>query len=595
MPSALDELEELEARLDHATGRERLLRLLLELATDLTATPDPERALAAIVKRTRTLLASDVAYLSLNDPATGETYIRTSSGVISERYRGLRLPLGAGLLGRVAVGQSTIHTDNLLAYLERPGVDRPSWLPNVIEEEGIVAILGVPLRAQGRVLGALVVADRRARRHSHEERSFAEAISSHAAVALESAFRFDELQRALDERDRAEEELNAQLRAAQHRMTVERELNDLVTSRRPLAGILELLRRETNGLGLVVDPLGRLLAGLSREGTYSVSPEECGVSETWLTRAVSRIGGGDRYLDLGDGRYLFPAMAGSRVQGAILMRMRLDQDTMLLVERAARALVVVGLLEESRFGVSHRRQRALFEALISGLRGPRREVLDECATFGLSAETEMTVLCVDVTRDVSLQLLRDLDFSGGTHPGIGADRDGQLVIVTPTRAASAVMAAIRASHPRAAIGSASSSLDPVAIRTAHRDAHASLTALKALGKESTTASLSDLGMIGLMLSGAPAGFAKTFVRRTIGPLLDYDERKGTALAETALTFCQNDGNQASVGRQMHLHPNTVRQRLQRIVDLIGPDWSRAERRTDIHLALQVWKMSDTIR
>lgn len=59
----------------------RLLAALAECAVDLVELRDPRLVLQALVRRTRLLLGSDLAYLSLNDLAAGETHIETSGNL----------------------------------------------------------------------------------------------------------------------------------------------------------------------------------------------------------------------------------------------------------------------------------------------------------------------------------------------------------------------------------------------------------------------------------------------------------------------------------------------------------------------------------
>ena len=58
--------------------------------------------LAAIVRRARQLLGTDVAYMTLNDADRGDTYMRVTDGCVSARFQRLRLRMGAGLGGLVA-------------------------------------------------------------------------------------------------------------------------------------------------------------------------------------------------------------------------------------------------------------------------------------------------------------------------------------------------------------------------------------------------------------------------------------------------------------------------------------------------------------
>jgi hypothetical protein len=96
----------LNAQLWEASRREGLLRVLYDTATDLTGIRDVEAVLKAIVRRTRSLIGSDIAYLSLNDYDSGESYVRVTDGATTALFRNIRMPLGEGVLGAVATGEA---------------------------------------------------------------------------------------------------------------------------------------------------------------------------------------------------------------------------------------------------------------------------------------------------------------------------------------------------------------------------------------------------------------------------------------------------------------------------------------------------------
>ena len=82
--------------------RETELSALFQTASDLAALTGVDEVLTAIVRRARTLLARDIAYLCLNDDARGDTYMRVTDGSVSAEFQAVRLPFGAGLGGLVA-------------------------------------------------------------------------------------------------------------------------------------------------------------------------------------------------------------------------------------------------------------------------------------------------------------------------------------------------------------------------------------------------------------------------------------------------------------------------------------------------------------
>ncbi len=104
------------------------------------------------------------------------------------------------------------------------------------------------------------------------------------------------------------------------------------------------------------------------------------------------------------------------------------------------------------------------------------------------------------------------------------------------------------------------------------------------------ATTADLGFSGLLLGqdrDVPG-----FVQRSLGPLLDYDRRRGTLLVETLRAYFACGGNLSRAKDRLHIHVNTVTQRLERIGQLIGADWQQPERALELQLALHLHGLID---
>jgi GAF domain-containing protein len=202
-PERLAELEQakvlalrVRAILERRRRREEELSGLFDTASDLAGLRDLDAVLAAIVHRARTLLGADVAYMTLNDEERGDTFMRVTDGSISARFQALRLPMGAGLGGLVAQSGSPYVTAN---YPEDLRFRHTGEIDGAVTEEGLVAILGVPLRLGSRVIGVLYAANRSARPFLREEVSLLVSLAAHAAVAIDTARLLDETQQALAE------------------------------------------------------------------------------------------------------------------------------------------------------------------------------------------------------------------------------------------------------------------------------------------------------------------------------------------------------------------------------------------------------------
>jgi DNA-binding PucR family transcriptional regulator len=72
--------------------------------------------------------------------------------------------------------------------------------------------------------------------------------------------------------------------------------------------------------------------------------------------------------------------------------------------------------------------------------------------------------------------------------------------------------------------------------------------------------------------------------------LEYDERRGTELLSTLETWYAAGGSLAATARLLHVHANTVSQRLDRIGVLLGEGWRDPERALEHQLALRLHRL-----
>ena len=73
-------------------------------------------------------------------------------------------------------------------------------------------------------------------------------------------------------------------------------------------------------------------------------------------------------------------------------------------------------------------------------------------------------------------------------------------------------------------------------------------------------------------------------------MLDYDGRRGTALVKTLEAYFGAGGSLARAAEVLHVHVNTVTQRLDRIAQLPGADWQDPSRALDLQLALRLHRL-----
>ena len=128
------------------------------------------------------------------------------------------------------------------------------------------------------------------------------------------------------------------------------------------------------------------------------------------------------------------------------------------------------------------------------------------------------------------------------------------------------------------------------ITQAWREARQTLTALLRLERTGEVSDPAGLGLARLLLGGNGPQDLEEFVDRTLGPVLRYDSQRDTMLAATLEAWLGSGGALRETADRLHIHPNTVTQRLDRIGQLLGSGWREPDRKLAVQLALQIVRL-----
>ncbi|MYY84581.1 GAF domain-containing protein, partial [Streptomyces sp. SID335] len=274
--AALDEATDIALRIHRTLGahrrREAELTALFDTASDLAALRDPDAVLRAIVRRAKLLLGTDVTYLSLNDETAGDTYMRVTDGSIAAAFQQLRLGMGEGLGGLVAQTARPYVTHD---YQQDPRFHHTDAIDSAVLQEGLRAILGVPLRLGSRVIGVLYAADRAAREFATEEIVLLSSLADHAAIAIDGARLLEETRAALVDLNAATETIRAHSRAMRRAEQAHDQLTDLVLRGGGADEVADGIAALLDGGALIHDADG---VELARTGSDPLPPPAAAVA-----------------------------------------------------------------------------------------------------------------------------------------------------------------------------------------------------------------------------------------------------------------------------------------------------------------------------
>ncbi|GGZ35939.1 helix-turn-helix domain-containing protein [Streptomyces poonensis] len=568
--------------------REAELSALFETAHDLAGLRDLDSVLRAIVQRARSLLATDVAYLSLNDPERGDTYMRVTEGSVAARFQQLRLGMGEGLGGLVAQTARPYVTDD---YFEDARFRHTMTIDAGVRDEGLVAILGVPLMLGPHVIGVLFAADRRARVFEREQIALLGSFAALAAAAIDTTNLLTETRSALADLERANEIIQDRSGVIERAAEVHDRLAELV-----LRG---------GGVHDVAAAVSRILGG-------TVEFTEADATPGAALEASRAEGHAVRHRD----DWVAAVAAGGELLGALVLRARpgLDPVDQRTLERAAMVTSLLLLARRSAAEAERRVRGELLDDLLDARHRDPRLLRERAARLHADLDAAHVVLAAridgppaDADQEAAARrrLWSAASHLAATRHGLAAARDGGTVLLLPlTPDVTATELARRtavhlgtAVHEAVTVG-ASAPVDdltarPDTVATAYAEGRRCLEALRLLGRTGDGAAAEDFGFLGLLLAGDRD--VTRFVERTIGEVIAYDERRGTELLRTLDAYFACGMSPVRTKDELHVHVNTVAQRLERVGRLLGDDWQRPDRLLEVQLALRLRRLSSPIR
>ncbi|WP_281275810.1 helix-turn-helix domain-containing protein [Arthrobacter echini] len=545
---------------------------------------DRRLILQGIVRRTRALIGTDMAYLSRNDLKAGETFIDVTDGVETEAYRQIRMPLGTGILGAAAAGGTSIRTND---YLSDPHMNHLSFIDSIVEGEGVKAIMGAPIRIAGRVVGALLVASRSNTIYDDEALTCLEALAAQTAIALEQERLNERITSAEALFGLTESEHASKLQSLSKLVTLDGQLTGCLLEGTGPPGVVSVL---STAIGLpvsVFDAAGQLIVSNSHDGIL-LPDLNAAVNTSAASGAAVTVNQESSPLTV------VAAVAGNEVLGTVVAHGGPGMNLVPAIERSAVFISVMMLFERTLIDADQRTQATLIDDLLSERPLDRTTLASRLAAYELKIGDPCTMLVINVLRrDRYKAMVLARELLGG-KAGLVALHEGHLCVMVPGSDGlvwgEKLVTTLIAQGTAATGGCSIAEKGPTQLRAAHQRAQDLVDALNALGRHSECVDSTGLGLIGLLLGNANKQSIGNLVDQQLLPLLEYDKTRKTTLTHTAWTYLENGSHAPNTAKNLNIHPNTVRQRIERIDSLLGSSWRRAPDLIDVHVALRIWRM-----
>ncbi|MDT5174973.1 MAG: hypothetical protein QOG37_2224 [Mycobacterium sp.] len=577
---------------DARPGAELLtwLGALRELSSAATSAANLQQILELVAETARTLLGFDFCGV-LTPNAAQESLVITGWSGLSADYvtrvnsdRPIRLDSGAP-------SSRAFHSGRPVAI--RDITAEPQFTPwgGVAREQGYRAIVSVPLVAGDEVLGTLNGYYMPVHTFTAHEIERLTLLANHAAIAVTSARRLDQLR-----------QLNESLRDQRDALTRSEEIHErflAVTLRSGgLSGVAAVLA-ELIGRPVLVEDVRNVV--LATAGDHTQLPDAAQRGTAVIDRAASsRPVHVDIERDPGRGFYVSTARLGEDVVARIWFPAEEPSLDPMGVRAVEHASIVISL-ELLRIRTAAEVEQRLRGELLSDVLGGGASLSDQLLQRAQRLGHDLTRPHVTLVAALSaacepaeirlyqraLSLVAELVAPYQPRPlaamcrgnvvtlwPVGA-RDPQVTggpaADSPDSVASLIHRAIGAVAQEVDVTVAMFAPDAQTYREAYRTAKGALDIAVRAGRTNTVVQLEDLGVVGLLLQLEDSTQLVAFAARILGPLQRHDDAHQTDLIATLRAHFACNQDRRKTAAALHIHPNTVTQRLRRIEQLCNVD------------------------
>src|SRR5699024_6185361 len=463
-----------------------------------------------------------------NDYERGESYVRVTDGATTAAFRTIRIPLGGGVLGTVATGAAPAQS------ADYPRDTTKSHFPDsdsAVIGEGVKAIMGVPLWAGGTVIGALMVADRRAHEFDSDDISVLESIGAHAAVALDNARLFTDMSPTLDQLHAAQRENTDHVRSLEELTALDQQLMETLAAEDILPSLRRLIATTLDARVWILDPSGEPIGDPPTD-------EGCRDARMREAAARSRSHRIPVPFSVGDTPFMvMSAVAANEHMADLLVADVNDDRAAVIIERSTLVLSTAMLFERTLREAQFRLQRELVDELLS----PRTQITEalrrRAQRFGVGDDAMLVVRAVCTLPEDRARAVTLLRRFARPSQVVAAYADVVCVVEGVTEdsddSGQWVVDLLSQESILATVGSSTSTCGLRHLPAAFDEARTVQSALIALDRRGEAAGMPQLGTAGMLLGGVDRAFARRLLHSHLGALIDYDRRRRTELMQTA--------------------------------------------------------------
>lgn len=539
----------------------------------ITGVREPEQIMDRLVIEARRLLSADLAYIATGDSDVRFTIQHCAGVTLTEL-------VGKSFAPRTGLAAEVVRTGQPMQVLDYS----PSTLfthgeaDEIARDEGMVSLLAIPLALRARLGGVLCVAHRTATVFSPADVEMGVVIADHAASCVETAALLEQHAYRVEQLTELNEELSRRDRLLSDEAQWTADVIDIV------------------GQGGGVHEILTALAADERDVAFAPAtggpPQRSGPQVFTDTELAARLAAPEP--DDADGVFCLrrPVAAGGQQLGTPMLARRgpISAEDEALLRRAG---PVLALIRAAQTAAENEVWRDRGVWLRAALAGPD-DAPDPGRLPGIRANrTYVVIYCVlrpDRADSGGQRALTPARVASALPAGTSFPDGDDLVIICLAADLDRTARALRTSLGSATFAGGVSAEVPGRIRElrkALREARRTATGLLTLHMRQTVAGSTALGPLTLLLAAAGDADALLKAEETLRPFAALPSRRAAELRDTMAAFLRHNQHMQRTAQELHIHVNTLYQRLDSITHLFGELWRTPQHSLALRLALEI--------
>ncbi|MBM7518583.1 helix-turn-helix domain-containing protein [Nocardioides nitrophenolicus] len=471
-----------------------------------------------------------------------------------------RLRVGEGIGGRVALERRPQMSRDY-----RHDSRRVPLMKRLIDNEGIQATLIVPILVAETTLGVLYAAHRHPYPWTEAEQDALEQIAHDLGVRLRQLDVDGGRQRLADRAERRSS-------LARLNMEASARLAGNLAHHADAGLALDLLAREVGGCVELRQPDGTLI------------------------RTSGELGDGNPRVIV---RAVLPECDDLTV--VVVHTREPDEDARAFIDLCVGLFRLQLLRVSERERTTERLRGGLFDDLLEGRVGEPEAFRERMALMGIAVAAGAHVVVAGL-RDSPDDLVRPERLERPLRaavPGVVTARRGNrlvAIVPAPGRPAGDLRARIGSVLERAEgawiAGLGRGCVELLDCSTSYDEARAACELMIRGDVDGPVVTAHELGILGM--ASLPAAHLRTTVLDVLGPVLELDARRGTDFLLTLRAYLAHDRHLPDTAAALHVHYNTVRNRIARIEATLGVDMRDVDDRFRLETALRMHALSEAL-